>query len=81
MIGIDGGDAVLQLASGYLRADAALFGSTVDVFQTFDVVFAQVAAGLHFDDFQRDFAGVGQAAQSPKRPSMRSARNFRVLAR
>jgi hypothetical protein len=38
-------------------------GSGIVVFKPHDVVFAQVAARLHFDDLQRDAAGVGQAVR------------------
>jgi hypothetical protein len=37
------------------------------IFKTDDVVFAQVAAGLHLDDFQRYGAGVCQAVHFAQR--------------
>jgi hypothetical protein len=42
-------------------------GSGLVVFKPHDVVFAQVAARLHFDDLQRDAAGVGQAVHLAQR--------------
>ncbi len=45
-----------------LGVDAA-----VDVFEADDVVFAQVATGLHFDQLQRYLAGVGQAVHGGHR--------------
>ena len=42
-------------------ARVQVVGTAIDVFETFDVVLTQVAARLHFDDFQRDLAWVFQA--------------------
>ena len=42
-------------------------GPPKSVFKADDVIFAQVAAGLDFNDFQRDFAGVAESVLLSKR--------------
>ena len=56
--------AILQKAS--LWSDGCLsccfhIAATVDIVETHDVVFAQVSAALHFDQFHRDASGIGQS--------------------
>ena len=41
--------------------------AAIRVFEANDIVFAEVAARLHFDDLQWHLAGVGQAVCLPKR--------------
>src|SRR5690554_864360 len=35
--------------------------AAIGVLEPHDVVLAQITTGLHFDDFERDLAGVGEA--------------------
>ncbi len=44
-----------------------LLQTTVTVFKAHDVVFAQVRAGLHFDQLQRHLARVGQRVLDAQR--------------
>ena len=44
-----------------------LIASSILIFKTDDVVFAQVTARLHLDDFQRDAARVVQAVHLAQR--------------
>ncbi len=41
--------------------------SIVDVLKADDVVFAEIAAGLHFDQLQINFARIGQAVLATDR--------------
>ena len=39
----------------------------IDILDTLDVVFAEIAAGLHFDQLERDLALVGHAVNAADR--------------
>ena len=38
----------------------ALFGASVNIVEALDIVLTQIAAGLDFDDFQRNLAGLAR---------------------
>ena len=44
----------------------AFSASLVDVLNSDDVILAEITAGLHFDQFERDLALVGQAMDGPE---------------
>src|SRR5690606_37646149 len=59
-----GGDPCGGTMAGAGPASLSVFvqcDPAVDVFQTLDVVLAQIATGLHLDQLQRNLAGVAQA--------------------
>jgi hypothetical protein len=56
----NGGAVLVYVAhrSGTCSQDCYLRVSVVSIFEPHDIVFAQITAGLHLDDFQWDRAGI-----------------------
>ena len=57
----------LFLGGAVARGRTGSAGAAVGVLEAHDVVFSEVAPGLHFDQFQRDLAGIGQAMDLAER--------------
>ena len=46
--------------------------SPVDIVESHDVIFTEIAANLNLDQFQRDFTRIGKAVNAPDRDVYRS---------
>ena len=53
-----------QLAEAGIDSLFDQLSAMIIILEAHDIVLAEIAAGLHFDQFQRDFSAIGEAMHS-----------------